>query len=87
MPDDVTRWVALSLIPGIGSGTFRQLLQAFGEPENIFSASHGMLCKVVDHAIASAICDWSDTALISTTRAWLIQDGNHIVTLTTPAHF
>ncbi len=38
MPDDVTHWIALSHLPGIGPVVFRRLCDRFGDPENVFHA-------------------------------------------------
>lgn len=74
-------WVSLSLIKGLGDESYRKLLQAFGEPERIYSASHGELAKVVRAPVAAAISSGPDLPGVQSTQAWLAQPGNHLVTL------
>jgi DNA processing protein len=57
--DPVFSWIGLSSIPGVGRITFRKLVDLFGSPERVLSASHedlgktGMLSDKVAAAIAS----------------------------------
>ncbi len=74
-------WVSLSLIRGLGDESFRKLLQVFGEPDKIFSASHSALTQVVRTPVATAITSGPDLHLTQPTLAWLAQSGNHLVTL------
>lgn len=82
--DDRADWVALNLIPGLGSETFRSLLQAFGEPERIFAASYAALSGVVKPDIARAIAAGPDQEAVVPTLEWLAATGNHLVTLADP---
>lgn len=74
-------WISLSLVKGLGDESFRKLLQAFGEPDNIYSASHGALAKVVRAPVAAAISSGPDLQSAQTAQAWLAQADNHLVTL------
>lgn len=42
----MNHWLALHSIPGIGAATFNRLLERFGEPAKVFSASFEELIKV-----------------------------------------
>lgn len=44
--DDKLDWIALSMIPGLGNIAFRNLLNKFGKPENIFNAGISELLAV-----------------------------------------
>lgn len=77
-------WVALNLIPGLGTETFRALLQAFGEPEQIFAAPRAALKTVVKPEIAAAIAAGVDEAAVRPTLEWLAAPENHLVTLADP---
>jgi DNA processing protein len=44
--DDKLDWIALSMIPGLGNIAFRNLLNKFGNPENIFNAGISELLAV-----------------------------------------
>ncbi|HVO84294.1 MAG TPA: DNA-processing protein DprA [Syntrophobacteria bacterium] len=44
--DEEFHWVALALIPGVGARTFHRLLQRFGSPERVFTASRRMLEEI-----------------------------------------
>lgn len=39
-------WIALHLVPGIGSVTFRRLTKSFGTPERVFTAGKGELAEI-----------------------------------------
>ena len=79
-------WVSLSLIHGIGTQTFCQLLRTFGDPSHIFSASLSDLKTIVSEKIALEIKAGSNETLTADTRAWLSQANNCIVTLA-DAHY
>lgn len=82
--NDVSLWVALSLIHGLGSETYRRLLQAFGEPERIFATGRSTLEKVVRPPIARAIVDGPDPAALAPLLKWLDEPDNQIITLADP---
>ncbi|MDP2828690.1 MAG: DNA-processing protein DprA [Sulfuricellaceae bacterium] len=77
-------WVSLSLIRGLGGESFRKLLQTFGEPDRIFSASHSALARVVRTPVATAISSGPDLQITKPTQTWLAQSGNHLITLADP---
>lgn len=77
-------WLRLEQTAGVGPDTARKLLTAFGLPGNIFTRSHDELCQVVSKKVASALLAApSDATLarIDTTSEWLMQSGNHLLTL------
>lgn len=80
-PDELAHWLRLTLIPGIGGEGQRRLLQAFGEPVAIFSASGGALRGVVGSALAERLVTCDAKPEIEASLVWAAQPGNHILTL------
>lgn len=78
---DLASWLRLTLTPGVGPRTARLLLQAFGSPDAVVTASAAALERVVPRAIATAIATASHEDAIAATRSWAEQPGNHVVTL------
>ena len=82
-PPDLAAWLRLTLIPGIGAGTQRKLLGAFGLPEAIFSASQSAVRGVVGETITEKIFTASeaiDNAIVAA-LAWAAEAGNSLFTL------
>lgn len=77
-------WISLSFVQGVGAQTFCQLLQAFGSPSNIYSASGKQLKEVVSDKIAAEIIKGVDEGALIDSLAWLSQANNHLVTLADP---
>jgi DNA processing protein len=74
-------WIALSLIRGLGGEGVRRLLREFGSPEAVFAASSAALTAFARPEVINAIkLGISDDALAST-RDWLSDSNNHLVTL------
>lgn len=78
---ELSLWVALSLIHGLGGESYRRLLQSFGEPEQIFTAGYPALEKVVRAPVARQISVGPDLDALTPTLKWLENPLNHIVTL------
>ena len=76
-PDELSAWLRLTLTPGIGNVSARQLLARFGLPQAIFEQSALTLAHVVSPAQAQALLSEPDglAALLHTTLAWLAQDA------------
>ena len=81
MDAELASWVALNQIPGLGNESLRRLLQTFGTPELIYTASTHALRQVVKPAVAEAIAQGVDQAALTATTAWLQDTRNSIVTL------
>ena len=82
--DSLIDWIRLDQTKGVGPGTARKLLSAFGLPANIFEAGFSALSKVVPERVAHALlAPPSDQAqaLIDKTLAWCEQPGNRVFTL------
>jgi DNA processing protein len=79
--EEARLWIALSLIPGLGSQTLCKLLSAFGEPAAICAASISQLKDIVGRDIAEAIAQGGEPERLQTSIDWLKQENNHLVTL------
>lgn len=74
-------WIALSLVNGLGSVTYCQLLLAFKTPEAILAASYSALRELVSKEVADGIQQAMHDPHIATTLSWLEQTDNHLITL------
>ena len=77
--EEMALWLRLQLTEGIGRNTARQLLTAFGLPQQVFSQSVGALREVVTERQAKAL-HATPTNLDTTARAtwdWLQADPTH----------
>jgi DNA processing protein len=84
MPEAMTQaesWLRLALVPGIGDGALRRLLQAFGTPEAALAASRAQLVPLLGPKQIEALLAGPDAELLEQTRAWLAQPGHHLITL------
>ncbi len=82
--DDLSQWVRLQQVRGVGPETARKLLSQFGLPGNIFAASRPVLLALVSERIADALIgplDDATRAQIEHTLQWAAQAGNRIITL------
>ena len=71
--DELAGWLRLTLTPGVGNGTARRLLAAFGLPPAIFQQSEGTLAQCVTSAQAQALRQVPPglAQQLETTWAWL----------------
>ena len=86
--EELAAWLRLTLTPGVGNGTARKLLAAFGLPEAIFNQSGAALRQVVSekqtHNLRTEPVELA--ALLDLTWLWLQETGEgcaqrHIVVL------
>ena len=87
---DLAAWLRLSLTPGIGNQRARQLLRAFGLPQQIFESSLSALGAVVSPAQAQALSQIPSAldGLLRSTLDWLAADPQQrrMLTLGDPAY-
>ena len=71
--EELSGWLRLELTPGVGNTTARQLLTAFGLPQQIFAASAQSLEQVVSARLRSALHEEPALlpSLLETTWQWL----------------
>ena len=83
--DDLHAWLNLTLPPGIGPRTQRQLLNAFGHPGAVFDAGFSAVAGIIGIKLAQSLLDGrqheAQQTLIQQTIDWLNEPGHHIVTL------
>lgn len=79
--EELSAWVALSMVYGLGGESFRQLLSAFGTPQHIYATPVAQLKEIVKADIANAIGAGIDAAKVKPALDWLQQDGNRLLTL------
>lgn len=79
--DECAAWLRLALVPGIGPVRQRTLLRAFGSPEAVVGAGRLALETHVPPALARALREGPDPALLDRTLEWLDSPQNHLVTL------
>lgn len=80
-PDELADWLRLTLIPGLGGEGQRRLLQTFGDPAAVFSASLGTLAKLLGDTLAERVLRHDTTAEVATALDWCDLPGNYILTL------
>ena len=83
---DLEQWLRLSLLPGLGEKSFRELLYGFGSPERILNASHVALAKIIPARLADAICSGGAVDGLDVVASWLEDPVNCVVTLA-DAHY
>ncbi|HMX17384.1 MAG TPA: DNA-processing protein DprA [Rhodocyclaceae bacterium] len=79
--DDLAAWLRITLVPGLGGDSRRRLLQAFGLPGTIFSASLPAVSAVVGPALAQRLLSDESAAGVPAALAWAAESGNRILTL------
>jgi DNA processing protein len=81
---ELAAWLRLTETPGVGPVAARQLLAAFGLPQDIFAQPYSALAKLLPERQARALLAEPDAALaalIERTVAWAAEPGNAIFTL------
>ena len=84
VPADALTWLALEAVPGLGPGTARRLLEAFGEPERIFDASAAQLTPLVGPKIATELARGIAAEAHRDTLDWLTAPDAHLMTWRDP---
>jgi DNA processing protein len=84
--ETLAAWLRLTLIPGIGGGTQRKLLAAFGLPEAVFSAGQTSLRALIGDKAARLLLNTDNEAAIAAAMAWAQEPGRHIVSLADSAY-
>ena len=81
-------WLRLVLTPGVGPAAVRNLLAAFGLPEDVIAAGVAALARVVGEplAIAIAASDPQRDRAIDATLEWASAPANHLLSLADPGY-
>lgn len=83
---ELAAWLRLTLTPGIGGETQRQLLSAFGLPGRIYDAGRTALSGIVPDRLAECLLDHDSRAEIDAALAWSSEPGHCILTLADAAY-
>lgn len=80
---DVSDWIALNMIPGIGGATFRRLVDFFGSPGAALKASSKDLNRIrgLTPAVCQAIADHRDNILVERELEIIERRGCKIITI------
>ena len=86
--DDLTSWIALKSVEGVGSVAFRNLLAAYGSPRRVFEASLPDLQQAagLNHKTARNIKDFRGWERARDEIARAGREGVSILTCTDPAY-
>lgn len=74
-------WLALTLIPGVGTTHFIRLLARFREPAAVLSASEAALREVVGPKLAQRITQYRDVVDLEYQQNEMAQYGAQVITL------
>jgi DNA processing protein len=74
-------WLRLTLVPGIGGESRRQLLKTFGLPDAIFAAGVGAVATVIGTTLAERLFSHDCERDIDAALDWADGAGNRIITL------
>jgi DNA processing protein len=86
LTEDLTAWLRLTAVPGLGPAAMRRLLTEFGGPEAALAASRAALARQVGDAVAAAIKQPAAEAALNAVSAWLEDPANHVITLADTAY-
>ena len=79
-------WLQLTLTPGLGAATIRQLLRQFSLPENVLGAKRAELSRFIDPEALQALDSDAVARSVEHALAWQEQPGHGIVTLADAAY-
>jgi DNA processing protein len=80
------QWLALKMIPGVGTTLFIRLLARYGTPADVLSASETSLREVVGPKLAERIHAYRDTVDVDGQVARLAEYGGTLHTLDDPTY-
>ena len=79
--ESLANWLRLALVPGIGGGTQRKLLAAFGGPDQIFAACRDEVREAIGEKASKLLLDTDNAAAVSEALEWASKAGQSVVTL------
>ena len=86
MPDSLSSWFRLTLVPGIGGQTQRKLLRAFSSPDAVFSASRSAVSAIIGEKNAVLLLETDNREAIQKAMQWAEGEGQHVLTLADAAY-
>ena len=78
---DLADWIRLSLVPGVGDETARELLSRFGLPKNIFAATHAALSAAIGRKLAGNVLADPDHDAVARALDWAASDNHHVLSI------
>ena len=79
-------WLALTMVPGVGTAHFIRLLARFRTPENVLNASEGSLKEVVGPNLAERITHYAEAVDVDTQERLMQEYDVSLITLEDPAY-
>jgi len=81
--EDITDWIALNMIPGVGGATFRRLVKFFGSPGVALKASIKDLSQIkgLTPAICQSIAEYRDSISIQRELDMIQRRGCKVITI------
>ncbi|MET0680136.1 MAG: DNA-processing protein DprA, partial [Burkholderiales bacterium] len=87
MPDaELSGWLRLALVPGLGGQGLRKLLGDFGLPSRVLAAGRAALARSVGDALAERILADDSAAAVDAALRWVEAPDRSIVTLADAAY-
>jgi DNA processing protein len=74
-------WLQLTLTPGLGNSTLRELLRRFGLPHTLLGRNRTELAAFMPAAALEALHSPGVEAAVAAGLRWAEQAGHHVVTL------
>jgi len=81
--EDVSHWIALNMIPGVGGATFRRLVKFFGSPRAALNASLKDLNSIrgLTPAVCQSIVEHRDSILVERELDMIQRHGCKVITI------
>ena len=86
LSDSQRDWLALSLVPGVGTTRFIRLLARFGTPGAVLRASEAALAEVAGEKLAQRIRQYKDAVDLEGQVRLMGRYDAHLVTMDDPAY-
>lgn len=86
LTQDQRDWLALTLVPGVGTALFVRLLARFETPARVLRAAEAELAEVVGPKRARAIRAYRDLCDVEGQERRIAQYGAHLLTMDDPAY-
>jgi DNA processing protein len=77
----LSSWLRLTLTPGLGAASIRELLKQFGLPENVLARPREELAQVAPRASVSAIDSEEVSRCVDAALDWARKPGHALITL------
>lgn len=83
MSADVSDWITLNMVPGVGSATFRRLVKFFGSPGSVLNASLNDLSRIrgLTPAVCQSIVEHRDRIPIQRELDLIQKHGCKVITI------